>query len=208
MLLKAEAATLGNGPSSKGAAPLDVRSMTDANPTNLASATCQLPPNLAVYSTSVVSRNPEILIVGDSVVRYLTLPGAITYCLSELIPTLIDLHPTVNIVLTNVGTNDATDKNSSKLQADPDSLCYTIESLGKRCLMSGPIPTFSKNSERFSRLFSLHDWLKYFYYFWTNLSLYRADGVHPNRKGTKHLTTNFIRSRPLCLPLIHQVLTM
>lgn len=71
--------------------------------------------------------------------------------------------------------------------------------------MSGPIPNLSKNSERFSRLFSLHHWLKNFCsaagydfisnfdYFWTNSRLYRADDVHPNRKGTKQLTTNSIQ---------------
>lgn len=176
----------------------------DANLVSLASAAGQLPLKLAVNSNSAISSNPEILIVGDSIVRYLTLPGAITYCLSggkvvdliELIPTLIDLHPTVNIVLAHVGTNDVMARNSSKLHADLESLCYTIESLGKCCLLSGPIPT---------PLFGLHHWLKNFCsaagydfisdfdYFWTNPSLYRADGVHPNRKGTNQLTTNFIQ---------------
>ncbi len=94
-----------------------------------------------------MSSNPEILIVGDSVVRYLTLPGAITYCLScgkvvdiiELIPTPIDLHPIVNIALMHVRMNDIVARNCSKLHADLESLRYTVESQGK-CLMSGPIP--------------------------------------------------------------------
>ena len=159
-----------------------------------------LPLKLATYNNCMVSSNPEILIVGDSIVRHLTLPGAITYCLSggkvidliELITTLIDLHPTVNFALTHVGVNDVMARNS-------------FESLGRRCIMSGPIPNLSKNSERFSRLFSLHHWLKNFCsaagydfisnfdYFWTNSRLYRADGVHPNRKGAKQLTANFIQ---------------
>ena len=125
--------------------------------------------------------------------------------LIELIQMLIDLHPTVNIVIAHVGTNDVMARKSSKLHAELESLCYTIESLGKWCLLSGPIPTLSKNSERFSRLFGLHHWLKNFCsaagydfisnfdYFWTNPILYRADGVHPNRKGTNQLTTNFIQ---------------
>uniref|UniRef100_A0A671TMH6 SGNH hydrolase-type esterase domain-containing protein n=1 Tax=Sparus aurata TaxID=8175 RepID=A0A671TMH6_SPAAU len=186
---------------------------SDGKPASLASEVRQLPPKLDTYSSCGVSSNPELLIVGDSIVRYLTLPGAITYCLSggkvvyivELIPTLIDLHPSVKFVLAHVGTNDVMARNSSKLHADLESLCYTVESLGRRCLMSGPIPTFSKNSERFSRLFSLHIWLKNFCsaagydfisnfdYFWTNSSLYRSDGLHPNRKGTKQLTDNFIQ---------------
>ena len=107
------------------AAPLDRPSTsdTDAGPANLASAACQLPPKLAVYNSGVVSSNPESLITDDSDIRYLSLPGAITYCLSsgkvvdliELIPTLTDLHPTVNIVLTHEGTNAVMARNSSKL---------------------------------------------------------------------------------------------
>lgn len=161
----------------------------------------------------MTSDNPEILIVDDSIVRHLTLPGAVTYCLSggkvvdliDLIPALTDLHPTVNMILTYVGTHDVMDRNSSQLCADLESLCCTIESLGRRCLMSGPIPTLSRGSEWFSHLFSLHHWLKNFCsaagyefisnfdYFWNNKSLYRADGLYFNRKGTQQLTTNFIR---------------
>ena len=67
-----------------------------------------------------------------------------------------------------------------------------------------PIPILPQN-ERFSRLLSLHHWLENFCsaagydfisnfdYFWTNSRLYRADGVHSNRKGTKQLTANFIQ---------------
>lgn len=99
----------GHRPSSQVAAPLDLPSITgtDANWASLFSTACQLPPKLAFYNSGVVSSNPEILIVGDSVIRCLTLPGAITHCTSggkvvnliELIQTLTDLHPTVNIVL-------------------------------------------------------------------------------------------------------------
>lgn len=156
----------------QGAASLLPLSRTDAddNPASLVSAVHQLPLKLAVYNSGMVSSNLEILIVGDSIVRHVTLPGAITYCLSggkvvdliELITTLIDLHPTVNIVLTHVGTNDVMARNSSKLHADLESLCFPIESLRRHCLLSGPIPAPSKNSEYFSRLFSLHHWLKDF----------------------------------------------
>lgn len=193
----------------QGAAPLIIHD----NPARLVSTVHQLPLKLAVYNSGMVSSNPEILIVCNSVVRHVNLPGAITYCLSggkvvnliELIPTLIDLHPTVNIVLTHVGPNDVMARNSSKLHADLESLCYTIESLGRHFLLCGPIPAPSKNSEYFNRLFSLHHWLKNFCsaagydfisnfdYFWTNSSLYRADGMHHNRRGTKQLTANFIQ---------------
>lgn len=74
-------------------------------------------------------------------------------------------------------------RNSTKLQDELESLCYTVESLGKLCVMSGPIPTISSSSEQFSGLYHLHSWLKNFCsaaghdfisnfnYFWMNSSL-------------------------------------
>ncbi len=54
---------------------------------------------LSIYKGSPESERPEILIVGDSIIRFLKLPGVTTYCLSggktadfiELIPALLDL---------------------------------------------------------------------------------------------------------------------
>lgn len=114
----------GLGPTGHGTAPLDLLSSTtdaDANPGSPGSDVHQLPPKLATHSSSTVSSSLEILIVGDSVLRHLTLPGAITYCLSsakvvdliKLIPSLIDWHPTVKMVLMHVGTNDVMARNSS-----------------------------------------------------------------------------------------------
>lgn len=72
--------------------------ITFANPATLASLRCQLPPKLAVYNSSVVSSNPEILVVDDyHYCKCLALPSA------PLAPTIIDIHPVVDIVLTHVG---------------------------------------------------------------------------------------------------------
>ncbi|KAL2102901.1 hypothetical protein ACEWY4_002069 [Coilia grayii] len=173
----------------------------------------QLPPFTTIHFYRDVLCNPEILIVGDSIVRDLITPSAINYCISggrvidisQLIPSLFDRHPSVNIVIVRVGTNDVMARSSIKLQDELETLCLTIESHGKRCIMSGPIPFNSSHSERFSRLYSLHTWLKNFCsaaghdfianfdIFWTNSSLYRSDGVHPNKLGLRQLTTNFIQ---------------
>ncbi|KAL2077886.1 hypothetical protein ACEWY4_027390 [Coilia grayii] len=173
----------------------------------------QLPPFTSIHFYRDVLCNPEILIVGDSIVRDLIIPSAITYCISggrvidisQLIPSLLDRHPSVNIVIVHVGTNDVMARSSIKLQDELETLCLTIESHGKRCIMSGPIPFNSSHSERFSRLYSLHTWLKNFCsaaghdfianfdIFWTNSRLYRSDGVHPNKLGLRQLTTNFIQ---------------
>ncbi|KAK0137933.1 RNA-directed DNA polymerase from mobile element jockey [Merluccius polli] len=54
------------------------------------------------------------------------------------------------------------DRQSEKLHQDFEMLCCTIQNLGKSCIISGPIPSLSKGSECFSRLFSLHQWLRTF----------------------------------------------
>ena len=117
---------------------------------------------------------------------------------------LVELHPTINFVILHVCTNDIMRKQSTQMQNDMESLCTTIESLGKRCVISDPFPTLSNKTEHFSRLYNFHLWLKNFCnavgydfipnfdYFWQNSSLYRLDGIHLNRKGTKLLQDNFI----------------
>ena len=113
-------------------------------------------------------------------------------------PTLIDLHPSVKFVLAHVGMNDVMTRNSTKLNADLKSLCYTFESLGRCCLMSGPIPTLSNSLD--SSVYTSG---------WKASVLLQAmilsqilitfgpilvcTELHPNRKGTKQLTVNFIQ---------------
>ena len=66
---------------------------------------------------------------------------------------------------------------------------------------SGPIPSPSKGSECFSRLFSLHAWfclaagynyIGNFDYFWTRHDLYKSDGLHLNMEGVVQLISNLI----------------
>ena len=83
--------------------------------------------------------------------------------ITQPIPSLLDWHLTVNIVIAHVGTNDIMARNSIRRRAELESLCFTIESLGRHCIVSGPIPFNSRESERFSRLYSLYNWLKNFH---------------------------------------------
>ena len=181
-------------------------------------ATCSLPighhlrSKLTIYNDNLHTARPEILIVGDSIVRFVRLPGAITYCFSggkttdfiELIPALLDIHPSVHTVISHSGTNDVMSRQSSKLYYDLESLATTVESLGRRFIFSGPTPSVSKSSEHFSRLYSLHQWLEnfstatgygfisHFDSFWTRWDLFKHDGLHLNRKGTGILIHNLI----------------
>ncbi len=96
--------------------------------------THKLRPKLAVYKGNPDTEHPEILVVGDSIVHFLTLPGAITYCLSggktadfiELIPALLDINHTIHTVTLHTGYNDIMARQSSKLHNNLKSLCYRV----------------------------------------------------------------------------------
>ncbi|KAL7381650.1 hypothetical protein ABVT39_008840 [Epinephelus coioides] len=90
-------------------------------------------PKLATYTDNLKNDRPEILVVGDSIFRFVRLPGAITYCLSgaktddliELIPTLLDIYPSVHAVISHSGTNDVMSRQSTKLHYELESLVTT-----------------------------------------------------------------------------------
>ncbi|KAK0143437.1 Neurogenic locus notch 1 [Merluccius polli] len=129
-------------PPAHTAIPLAAQTATISDP---------LHPKLRCYNSKVNS-SPQILIAGDSLVRDLVLPGSITYCLSggkiadliQLVPCLLERHPSITMVVSHVGVNDVMDRLSTKMRLEMESLCTTVESLGKRCIISGPIPTLYK----------------------------------------------------------------
>ena len=179
---------------------------------NSLSLITSLKSKLSIYSYNNDTERAQLLVVRDSIVRNVKLPGAFTYCLSggktsdfsELIPALLDVHPSVHTVLVHTGTNDVMSREPFKLQSELSSLVDTIQSLGKRCVLSGPLGDLFNSSERFSRLLSLHTWMQNycsatdvdfisnFDYFWNQRDFFKRDRLHPNIKGTATLTLNFI----------------
>ncbi|KAL7404434.1 hypothetical protein ABVT39_014751 [Epinephelus coioides] len=73
-------------------------------------------PKLAVYGHDVDSPDAQhgVLLLGDSMVRFVELPHTITYCFSgfkvadmiEQAPAIIDLHPSVHTVIVHLGMNE------------------------------------------------------------------------------------------------------
>src|SRR4029434_3377684 len=73
---------------------------------------------------------------------------------------------------------------------------------GRRIVISGPLPTYRRGAERWSRLFNLHTWLRAtcaysdinfvnnFNLFWERPGLLKHDGLHPNRIGASLLSDN------------------
>ncbi len=71
---------------------------------------------------------------------------------------------------------------------------------------SGPLPSYRRGHERFSRLFALNEWLlswcknekllcvNNWNLFWERPRLFRADGLHPSRVGAELLSDNITRT--------------
>lgn len=116
-------------------------------------------------------------------------------------------------MIVHAGANDVMARQFIKLQSNFECLTTTLKSLGKTCILSGPIPSRGLGTEHFSRLFSLHCWVQnfctatgfiflfcfdFFLFFnnfdsfWSNKGLTSKDGIHPNELGVKQLTANLI----------------
>ena len=119
------------------------------------------------------------------------------------IPDIIRLNQSVHSVIVHVGLNDIKARNtqSADLRNDYEALANLIESLNKKCLFSGLLPTLHNHSEIFSRLFSADNWIRNFCVacgygyidnfdsFWNIPKLFQ-DKIHLNNKGKKILATN------------------
>ena len=151
---------------------------------------------------------PQYLLLGDSRVRFLSIPNCVTYSYSgakildllHYIPNTLQQHPSVHTVIINAGINDIRCKQSAKMRTDYEAIAVSIEDLGKNCIFSGLFPTLYHSSESFSRLYSIDKWLcnfcqacgygyiDLFDSFWKRTRLYR-DKLHPNDEGLKTLAS-------------------
>ncbi len=93
------------------------------------------------------------------------------------------------------------------LKRDFRSLIETVRSTSPAAtvIVSGPLPTYRREHERFSRLFALNEcllaWCKdqkllfvnSWNLFWEHPMLFRADGLHPSRVRAELLSDNISR---------------
>ena len=162
---------------------------------------------------------PQYILIGDSIVRHVAIPDCITYSFSGAkikdlithIPDIIQLNQSAHSVIVHIGLNDIKSRStqSADLRNDYEALANLIESLNKKCLFSGLLPTIHNHSELFSRLFSADNWIRNFCVacgygyvdnfdsFWKIPTLF-YDKIHLNNKGKKILATNIATqlSRP------------
>ena len=111
----------------------------------------------------------------------------------------------IKVVIAHVGENNIRDRCNSQLFSDYKSLASTVKNLHKHLIISGPIPSTKMNSEHFSRIFNLHNWLlkwteendlcyiNNFDRFWKKHHLFSRYGDQLNRLGCLALS-NQIKS--------------
>uniref|UniRef100_A0A3B3DLX2 SGNH hydrolase-type esterase domain-containing protein n=1 Tax=Oryzias melastigma TaxID=30732 RepID=A0A3B3DLX2_ORYME len=175
------------------------------------------PEREGAVATSVESHSPRplftpsTLIIGDSITRNIryfnaitrSFPGAtVTDILRRMPDLLCSLPSTITRIIVHVGTNDTALQQSEVTKRDFIDLFSFLLDTGKTVFVSGPIPTLTRGSTRFSRILALNIWLQStshkfrfgfidnFNLFWNRPSFYRHDGLHPSPLGNSILTAN------------------
>ncbi|XP_076836831.1 uncharacterized protein LOC143482368 [Brachyhypopomus gauderio] len=158
-----------------------------------------------------------ILVIGDSITRHVKIslpgakrtptvscfPGARVLDVARRLPSALKQRDDFGTVVLHVGAVDTFARRSEILKEHYRSLLDTVrKKTSARLVVSGPLPTFRRGCELFSRLFCLHSWLRdtcssagvdyidHWESFRERPSLYRRDGLHPSRLGSAVLSRN------------------
>ncbi|KAI4905682.1 hypothetical protein NFI96_009315, partial [Prochilodus magdalenae] len=155
------------------------------------------------------SSQDSVYVIGSSIVHHVRVhgasgdatvtcfPGARVLDIARRLPTALSNRNAFGTVVIHVGTNDICARQSEVLKEHYQTLLDTArKSTNARIVISGPLPTYRKGCERFSRLFGLQSWLRgwcavnglgfvdNWSSFWEQPALYRRDGLHPSRLGS------------------------
>ncbi|KAI4901609.1 hypothetical protein NFI96_007588 [Prochilodus magdalenae] len=119
------------------------------------------------------SSQDSVYVIGSSIVRHVRVhgargdatvacfPGARVLDIARRLPTALSNCNAFGTVVIHVGTNDICARQSEVLKEHYQTLQDTArKSTNARIVISGPLPTYRKCCERFSRLFGLQSWLR------------------------------------------------
>ncbi|KAL0163729.1 hypothetical protein M9458_039482, partial [Cirrhinus mrigala] len=151
---------------------------------------------------------PRTLIVGDSIIRYISSRTTTTCCFPQAtvsdvnreLQNILMKHKTANRIIFHVGKNDIRKEQSELLKKDFSELIETLQRLEVQPFISGPLP--AKGTNMFSQLLGLNTWLQRtcrlkgvnfidnINLFWGHRQLFKLDGLHPNKLGARVLKDN------------------
>ncbi len=120
------------------------------------------------------------------------LPGARVLDVSVQIPAILKDDESVAAVVIHAGANDTKLRQTETLKRDFRSLIETVRSTSSATtiIVSGPLPTYRRGHERFSRLFALNEWLKD--WMTSNFLLLNSDKTEILLIGPKNSTQNLL----------------
>ncbi|KAF7705584.1 hypothetical protein HF521_020870 [Silurus meridionalis] len=159
----------------------------------------------------------DIVILGDSIVRNVRATGAKgkvhTHCfpgarvldVDAQVPAI--LNENFGGVVRHVGANDTRLRQTEILKRDFRILVKTVRSTSPTTwiIVSGPLPTYQRGAEKFSRLLALNEWLQSWCRehkllfvnnwncFWESSRFFCPDGLHPSRVGAAVLSDKISR---------------
>ncbi|XP_036421667.1 uncharacterized protein LOC118805159 [Colossoma macropomum] len=164
------------------------------------------------------SSQDSVYVIGSSIVCHVQVkvrnthatvscfPGARVLDIAKRLPSALRRNVFGTVVI-HVGTNDILDRRSEVLKEHYQTLLDTArKKTDARIVISGPLPTYRRGSERFSRLFALQSWLRgwcalngltyvdNWASFWEQPALFRRDGLHPSQVGSVVLSRNIERA--------------
>ncbi len=135
------------------------------------------PPVFEIFTrsrfTPLCETGRGAVIIGDSIVRHVRatlaegkvhthcFPGARALDVSAQIPVILNDDESVAAVVIHAGVNNTKLRQTETLKRDFRSLIETVRSTSPATtiIVSGPLPTYRRGHERFSRLFALNEWL-------------------------------------------------
>ncbi|KAL7395365.1 hypothetical protein ABVT39_015160 [Epinephelus coioides] len=152
-------------------------------------------------------RTPSVLVIGTSMARHMEVHNGCTFChpgarVSEVASSALQLtarHSSASTLVLEAGINNLRNQQSEVLKQDFISLVDRLLDMGKRLIISGPLPPPCYGDVTTSRFRQLHLWLKgyclaksipfvdNFIAFLNRLHLFKRGGLHPNQEGSQLL---------------------
>ncbi len=187
-------------------------------------ATTSPPPVFDISSRNrfapLCETDRDAVVIGDSIVRHVRatlaegkvhthcLPGARVLDVSVQIPAILKDDESVAAVVIHAGANDTKAAADGDTEEGLQELIETVRSTSPATtiIVSGPLPTYRRGHERFSRLFALNEWCFHGVqsrkfslsiigiFSGSVLGYFVADGLHPSRVGAELLSDNITRT--------------
>lgn len=92
--------------------------------------------------------------------KTMSYPGARVNSITKLLPNVLRQDMDIDSIVVLVGFNYIMKGSSEQFKLDFKVLIDSLPDNNKRPIISGPVPSLNRGIEGFSRILSLHNWLR------------------------------------------------